>query len=153
MTYALKHTDKFDENTLNQMNQINPENESIAKYLNRFGNQFNLQFKVIRYSEKSQKWNDILSGDRILGSENGDVINLALFGTHFILNEMIDGVSAYALKNYKLINEKCTNKPEEYRLKIVKLYNGRYVMDTKQAHITSYNFINLTTYQEFENIS
>ena len=121
LTYALKQTNKFDENTLNKMNQINLENESITKYLNRFGNQFNLRFKVIRYSEKSKKWNNILSGDRILGSENGDVINLALFGTHFILNEIIEGVSSYALKNYKLINTNCTDKSEEYKLKVVKL--------------------------------
>ena len=153
LTYALKQTNKFDENTLLQMNQINLENESITKYLNKFGKQFNLQFKVIRYSEKSQKWNDILSGDRIIGSENGDVINLALIGTHFILNEIIEGVSSYALKNYKLINEKCADKSEENKLKVVKLYNGRYVIDKKQAHITSYNFVNLTTYQNFENLS
>ena len=152
LTYALKQTNKFDENILNQMNQINLENESITKYLNRFGKEFNLCFKVIRYSEKSQKWNDILSGDRIIGSENGDVINLALFETHFILNELIDGISAYALKNYRLINEKCTDKPEEYKLKVAKLYNGRYMISAKQAHIRSYNLINLTTYQEYENL-
>ena len=153
LTYALKQINKFDENTLLQMNQINLENESIVKYLNRFGKQFNLRFKVIKYSEKSKKWNDILSGDRIIGSENGDVINLALIGTHFILNEIIEGVSSYALKNYKLINEKRADKSEEYKLKVVKLYNGRYVIDKKQAHITSYNFVNLTTYQNFENLS
>ena len=79
MTYALKQINKFDENTLLQMNQINLENESIIKYLNRFGKQFNLCFKGIRYSKKSQKWNDIINGDRILGIENGDVIKLALY--------------------------------------------------------------------------
>ena len=134
------------------MNHINLENEPITKYLNKFGKQFNLQFKVIRYSEKSQKWNDILSGDRIIGSENGDVINLALFETHFILNELINGVSAYALKNYRLINEKCINKSEEYKLKIVKLYNGRYMMSRKHSHIKSYTLVKLTTYQEYENL-
>ena len=152
LTYALKQTNKFDENTLNKMNQINLENESITKYLKRFGNQFNLCFKVIKFSKKMQKWDNIISGNRILGSENGDIIKLALFGKHFILNEVIEGISSYALKNYKLINENCANKSDEYRLKIVKLYNGRYVMDTKQAHITSYNFINLITFQEFENL-
>ena len=149
--HALKQTNSFDEETLEKMKLICSDPHPYINDLNKLGNEFDICFRVVGYEENTNSWDDITHRKRCIGNPNGKLIELALIEGHFILNEIVEGISSFALKNYKEINEILEGKDDAYKLKVVKQLNGRYKTDTKQAHIKSYELIRLITQNKVEN--
>ena len=119
-TYALQQSGKFDQTTTYNI-KVNLYQRYVShKDLDKLGEQFNIAFKVVKPREDNDKIDDITPGKKIIGSPNKDavLIQLVLIDKHYILNEVVQGVTAYALKNYKQIKQDCPNKPDEWILKV-----------------------------------
>ena len=66
-----------------------------------------------------------------------------MINEHIFLNEIVEGVSSFALKNYEEIDEKCNKKADEEKLMIYCKRNERFQISKKQAHIRSYQLLYL----------
>ena len=149
--HALKQTNLFDDETLNEMKLICSDPHPSTDNLNELGKQFNILFRIVKFNPSNNTWDDITRGRRNIGDSNGKLIELALIEGHYILNETVEGISSYSLKNYKEIEEVLKDKNYAYKLTVVKQVNGRFKIDTKQAHIKSYELIRLITRNKIEN--
>ena len=59
---------------------------------------------------------------------------------------MVEGITRYALENYEEIKEKCTNRNDEYRLKVyAKRANGTFQIKNDRAHLPSYELVRLVS--------
>ena len=121
--------------------------ESINRYFTRFRKQYKLNFRIVRFSEKQKRWYSICDTNKILGDSEGVRIELAMIDSHFIINEVVEGISSYALKNYREIDDNC-KQDDRYKLTITEQQNRRYKSNSKKSHIKSYELINLTTIYE-----
>ena len=141
LIYALKQTQKFSENQISEMIQFKMnENEKISKYLIRFGKQFNIQFEILKFDEKENRWRNVRAQCKQIGETT---IKLAMMNEHIFLNEIVEGVSSFALKNYKEIDEKCNKRSDEEKLMIYCKRNERFQISKKQSHIKSYHLLDL----------
>ena len=148
IVHAIKQLGLFDENILEEMNEFQIENdESIYNYFTRFGKQYKLNFRIVRFSEKQKRWYSICDSNKILGDDEGVRVELAMIDSHFMLNEVVEGVASYALKNYREIDENC-KKDDKFKLAITEQQNHLYKSNSKKSHIKSYELVNLTTIYE-----
>ena len=141
--HALKQTNLFDDETINKMKLNCSDLNPSINNLNELGNMFNILFRIVKHKPNNNRWDDITRGTRNIGNPSGKLIELAIIGERYILNERVEGVSSYALKNYKEIDEALKDKDDAYKLKVIKQSNGRFCIDSKQAHIKSYKLIRL----------
>ena len=99
ITWALKMSGKFSEAIINNI-KINSYSRYVSrKDLHDLGVKFNIAFRVVKYREDNNEWNNITPNKKIIGSDKNDAIkiNLALIEKHYILNEEVEGINKYAL--------------------------------------------------------
>ena len=149
--HALKQTNLFDDETIDKMKMICSDLHPSINNLNELGNQFNIFFKIVKFKPGNNRWDDITQGKRYIGNPSGKLIELSLIDEHYILNERVEGIASYALKNYKEIDEVLKEKDDAYKLKIIKQSNGRFYTDSKQSHIKSYELIRLVIQNNVNN--
>ena len=137
ITYALQQSGKFDQKTIDNIKVSSYARYVSHKDLDKLGEQFNIAFKVVKPRDDNGKIDNITPGKKIIGSLNSDaiLIQLALIDKHYILNEVVQDVTAYALKNYKQIKQDCPNKPEEWILKVYRRRGNTYEICSRDAHI------------------
>ena len=145
ITWALKMSGKLPESTINNI-KINSYSRYVSyKDLQQLGENFNIAFKVVKYREDKNKWDDITRGKKVIGSIKNDAvkIDLAIIDKHYILNEDVEGINKFALSHYEEIKKACPNKPDEWILKVKRIKNGKYEIDNAKAHIKSYELVQI----------
>ena len=145
ITWALKMSGKFSESTINNI-KINSYARYVShKDLQELGEKFNIAFKVVKYKQNVEKWDDITRGKKVIGSIENDAvkIDLALIDKHYILNEEVEGINKYALEHFTEIKNAYPNKPDDWILKVCKKKGKYYLIDESRAHIKSYDLVKL----------
>ena len=124
LVYAMRQTNLFSEAILNNMRTTCLSRNISKKQLQEFGQMYNIKFNVIKYRPETNKFEDITHGKKgskgtkgtkgsslrgFFGSDKNDAlkIKLALIDGHYILNEDVEGVSTFYLKNYDDIENTC----------------------------------------------
>lgn len=156
LVYAMRQTNLFSEAILNNMRTTCFTRYISKKQLQKFGEMYNIKFNVVKYRPETNKFEDITHGKKgtkgsslrgFFGSvkDNALKIRLALINGHYILNEDVEGVSAFYLKNYDNI-ETCQGIEQEEKFKITKISNGKYLKDKSKYHeMKSYEFVKFMT--------
>ena len=149
LVYAMRQTNLFSEAILNNMRTSCFTRYISKKQLQKFGEMYNIKFNVVKYFHDKNKFDDITQGkNKFFGSVKNDAlkIRLALINGHYILNEDVEGVSTFYLKNYDDIENKCQDMTQEEKFKITKISNGKYKQDKSKYHeIKSYEFVKIMT--------
>lgn len=149
LVYAMRQTNLFSEAILNNMRITCFTRYISKKQLQEFGQMYNIKFNVVKYFPNENKFKDITKGKNIFfGSDKDDAlkIKLAIINKHYILNEDVEGVSTFYLKNYDDIENKCKDKDPADKFKIARISNGKYVQHkTKYNEIKSYDFVKFMT--------
>ena len=145
LVYAMRQTNLFSEAILNNMRTACFDRRISKKQLQKFGEMYNIKFNVIKYRPETNKFEDITHGkNKFFGSVKNDAfkIKLALIDEHYILNEDVEGVSTFYIKNYDAIESACQDMEQDYKFKITKISNGKYKQDKSKYHeIKSYEFV------------
>ena len=149
LVYAMRQTNLFSEAILNNMRTTCFTRYISKKHLQEFGELYNIKFNVVKYRPETNKFEDITQGkNKFFGSVKNDAlkIKLALINGHYILNEDVEGVSTFYLKNYDDIENNCKDMEQDEKFKIAKKSNGKYKKDKSMYHeIKSYNFVKFMT--------
>ena len=148
LVYAMRQTNLFSEAILNNMRTTCFTRYISKKQLQKFGEMYNIKFNVVKYIPETNKFDDITKGKKFFGSDKNDAlkIRLALINGHYILNEDVEGVSTFYLKNYDDIEATCQDMEADEKFKIVKKSNGKYKQDKSKYHeIKSYDFVKFMT--------
>ena len=148
LVYAMRQTKLFSEATLLNMRTVCYSRYISKKALQDFGQIYNIKFYVVKYFPDENKFKDITKGKKFFGSDKDDAlkIKLALIYGHYILNEDIEGVSTYYIKNYDDIEDKCKDMKPADKFKIAIISNGKYKHNkTKYNEIKSYDFVKFMT--------
>ena len=149
LVYAMRQTNLFSEAILNNMRTTCFTRYISKKQLQKFGELYNIKFNVVKYRPETNKFEDITQGkNKFFGSDKNNAlkIRLALINGHYILNENVEGVSTFYLKNYDSIEATCQDMEQDYKFKITKISNGKYKQDkTKYHEIKSYDFVKFMT--------
>ena len=149
LVYAMRQTNLFSEAILNNMRTTCFNRYISKKQLQEFGEMYNIKFNVVKYRPETNKFEDITHGkNKFFGSVKDDAlkIKLALVNGHYILNEDVEGVSTFYLKNYDDIENNCKDMEQDEKFKITKKSNGKYKKDKSMYHeIKSYNFVKFMT--------
>ena len=148
LVYAMRQTKLFSEAILINMRTVTHSRYIDKKNLQKFGQIYNIKFYVVKYFPDENKFKDITKGKKFFGSDKEDAlkIKLALIDGHYILNEDVEGVSTYYIKNYDDIEDKCKDKEPADKFKIARISNGKYVQHkTKYNEIKSYEFVKFMT--------
>ena len=144
LVYAMRQTNLFSEAILNNMRTACFDRRISKKQLQKFGEMYNIKFNVIKYRPETNKFEDITHGkNKFFGSVKNDAfkIKLALIDEHYILNEDVEGVSTFYLKNYDDIENTCQDMEPEEKFKI-SAKNKKYVQNKSRYHeIKSYEFV------------
>ena len=147
LVYAMKQTNLFSEAILNNMRSSCYTRYVDKKGLQKFGEIYNIKFYVVKYFPGEDKFKDITKGKKFFGSDKDDAlkIKLALIDGHYILNEPVEGVSTFYLKNYDDIEDKCKDMNPADKFKI-SAKNKNYVQNKARYHeIKSYEFVKFMT--------
>ena len=147
LVYAMRQTNLFSEAILINMRSISYSRYISKKSLHKFGKIYNIKFYVVKYFPDENKFKDITKGKKFFGSDKDDAlkIKLALIDGHYILNEDVEGVSTYYIKNYDDIEDKCKDKEPADKFKI-SAKNKNYVQNKARYHeIKSYEFVKFMT--------
>lgn len=148
LVYAMRQTNLFSEAILNNMRTTCFTRYISKKQLQKFGEMYNIKFNVVKYRPETNKFEDITHGkNKFFGSDKNDAlkIKLALIKGHYILNEDVEGVSTFYLKNYDNI-EASQDIEQEEKFKITKISNGKYLKDKSKYHeMKSYEFVKFMT--------
>ena len=147
LVYAMRQTNLFSEAILINMRSICFTRYIDKKNLQKFGEIYNIKFYVVKYFSGENKFKDITKGKKYFGSDKDDAlkIKLALIYGHYILNENVEGVSTFYLKNYDDIEDKCKDKEPAEKFKI-SAKNKNYVQNKARYHeVKSYDFIKFMT--------
>ena len=149
LVYAMRQTNLFSEAILNNMRTTCFTRYISKKQLQKFGELYNIKFNVVKYRPDENKFQDITHGkNKFFGSDKNDAlkIRLALIYKHYILNEDVEGVSTFYLKNYDDIENNCKDMEQDEKFKITKKSNGKYKKDKSMYHeIKSYDFVKFMT--------
>ena len=149
LVYAMRQTNLFSEAILNNMRTTCFTRYISKKQLQKFGELYNIKFNVVKYRPETNKFEDITHGkNKFFGSDKNDAlkIKLALIYKHYILNEDVEGVSTFYIKNYDNIENNCKDMEQDYKFKITKISNGKYKQDKSKYHeIKSYDFVKFMT--------
>ena len=148
LVYAMRQTNLFSEAILNNMRTTCFSRYISKKYLQEFGQMYNIKFYVVKYFSDENKFKDITKGKKFFGSDKEDAlkIKLALIDGHYILNEDVKGISTYYIKNYDDIEDKCKDMKPADKFKITKKSNGKYIKDKSMYHeMKSYDFVKCMT--------
>ena len=147
LVYAMRQTNLFSEAILNNMRSVSYSRYIDKKNLTKFGKIYNIKFYVVKYFSDENKFKDITKGKKFFGSDKDDAlkIKLALIDGHYILNEPVEGVSTFYLKNYDDIEDKCQDMNPADKFKIA-AKNKNYVQNKARYHeIKSYEFVKFMT--------
>lgn len=147
LVYAMRQTNLFSEAILNNMRSVSYSRYIDKKNLSKFGQIFNIKFYVVKYFHDEDKFKDITKGKKFFGSDKEDAlkIKLALIDGHYILNEYVEGVSTFYLKNYDDIEKACSDKDPADKFKI-SAKNKNYVQNKARYHeVKSYEFVKFMT--------
>ena len=147
LVYAMRQTNLFSEAILINMRSVSYSRYIDKKNLQKFGEIYNIKFYVVKYFHDENKFKDITKGKKFFGSDKDDAlkIKLALIDGHYILNEDVEGVSTFYLKNYDDIEDKCKDKEPADKFKI-SAKNKNYVQNKARYHeIKSYEFVKFMT--------
>ena len=147
LVYAMRQTNLFSEAILNNMRTVSYSRYIDKKNLTKFGKIYNIKFYVVKYFSNEDKFKDITKGKKFFGSDKDDAlkIKLALIDGHYILNEPVEGVSTFYLKNYDDIEDKCKDMNPADKFKIA-AKNKNYVQNKARYHeIKSYEFVKFMT--------
>ena len=148
LVYAMRQTNLFSEAILNNMRTTCFTRYIGKKQLQEFGEMYNIKFNVVKYRTETNKFEDITQGkDKFFGSDKNDAlkIKLALINDHYILNEDVEGVSTFYIKNYDDIEIACQDMEPDEKFKI-SAKNKKYVQNkTKYHEIKSYEFVKFMT--------
>ena len=148
LVYAMRQTNLFSEAILNNMRSVSYSRYIDKKNLTNFGKIYNIKFYVVKYFHDEDKFKDITKGKKFFGSDKDDAfkIKLALIDGHYILNEPVEGVSTYYIKNYDDIEDKCKDMSPADKFKIAKIDNGKYKQNKTRYHeVKSYEFVRFMT--------
>ena len=143
----MRQTNLFSEAILINMRSVSYSRYIDKKNLQKFGEIYNIKFYVVKYFHDENKFKDITKGKKFFGSDKDDAlkIKLALIDGHYILNEDVEGVSTFYLKNYDDIEDKCKDKEPADKFKI-SAKNKNYVQNKARYHeIKSYEFVKFMT--------
>ena len=147
LVYAMRQTNLFSEAILNNMRSVCYDRYIDKKNLTKFGKIYNIKFYVVKYFHDEDKFKDITKGKKFFGSDKDDAfkIKLALIDGHYILNEPVEGVSTFYLKNYDDIEKTCKDMNPADKFKIA-AKNKNYVQNKARYHeIKSYEFVKFMT--------
>ena len=147
LVYAMRQTNLFSEAILINMRSICFSRYIDKKALKEFGEKYNIKFYVVKYFPDEDKFKDITKGKKFFGSDKDDAlkIKLALIDGHYILNEDVEGVSTYYIKNYDDIEDKCKGMKSADKFKI-SAKNKKYVQNkARYNEIKSYEFVKFMT--------
>ena len=147
LVYAMRQTNLFSEAILNNMRSVCFNRYIDKKNLTKFGKIYNIKFYVVKYFHDEDKFKDITKGKKFFGSDKDDAlkIKLALIDGHYILNEPVEGVSTFYLKNYDDIEKTCQDMNPADKFKIA-AKNKNYVQNKAKYHeIKSYEFVKFMT--------
>ena len=156
LVYAMRQTNLFSEAILNNMRSVSYSRYIDKKNLTKFGKIYNIKFNVVKYFPDEDKFKDITKGKKgskgsnlagFFGSDKEDAfkIKLALIDGHYILNEPVEGVSTYYIKNYDDIEDKCQDMNPADKFKI-SAKNKNYIQNKAKYHeIKSYEFVRFMT--------
>ena len=147
LVYAMRQTNLFSEAILNNMRSVSYSRYIDKKNLTKFGEIYNIKFYVVKYFHDEDKFKDITKGKKFFGSDKDDAlkIKLALIDGHYILNEPVEGVSTFYLKNYDDIEKTCQDMNPADKFKIA-AKNKNYVQNKARYHeIKSYEFVKFMT--------
>ena len=148
LVYAMRQTNLFSEAILLNMRTVCYTRYISKKSLQKFGEIYNIKFYVVKYFPDENKFKDITKGKKFFGSDKDDAlkIKLALIYGHYILNEDVEGVSTYYIKNYDDIEDKCKDMKPADKFKIARISNGKYIQhNTRYSEIKSYDFVKFMT--------
>ena len=77
--YAMIQTNRFNQEIINQMKAICYSRYVSRKELDSFGNHFHINFKVVKFNKRENKWKNITgSAKKIIGDKDGIVIQFSL---------------------------------------------------------------------------
>ena len=148
LVYAMRQLNLFSEAILNNMRTTCFTRYISKKQLQEFGQMYNIKFNVVKYRPDTNKFEDITQGkNKFFGSDKANAIKikLALVNGHYILNECVEGVSTYYIKNYDDIENNCKDMKPADKFKI-SAKNKNYVQNkTKYHEIKSYEFVKFMT--------
>ena len=153
LVYAMRQTNLFSEAILNNMRTTCFTRYISKKQLQKFGEMYNIKFNVVKYLPDKNQWDNITGGKKgsslrgFFGSVKDDAlkIKLALINKHYILNEDVEGVSTFYLKNYDNIEAACQDMEPEDKFKI-STKNKKYVQNKAKYHeMKSYEFVKFMT--------
>ena len=143
LTWALKMSGKFTESTLNNIKIASYRRYVPHSDLQKLGAKYNIAFKVVKYREDKNRWDNITPNKKVIGSDKDDAvkIDLALIENHYILNEDVEGINSFGLEHYNEIKQAYPNKPDEWIFKVYRQNGKYYKTDESRAHIKSYELV------------
>jgi len=101
--------------------------------------------KTINLNDNTHRKNKYFRSDKT----NNKYIKLSLIEKHYILNETIEWINKYYFEHYEEINKHISDKHENWRMKVYTLKTRKwkkvYETDNKQAHMKSYDLIQIMT--------
>ena len=69
LTYALMMSGKFDKTTINNFKLKCFTRNISHKQLEELGEEFNISFKVVKYKEDKNKWDNITPNKKVIGNK------------------------------------------------------------------------------------
>ncbi len=149
LVYALSQTGIFSETEIQSMMCRCFDKYISHKQLEDFGRKFGIKFVVNKWKESKNQWMNITNGKKkFIGSydEDATVVKLAIYHKHYILDEQIQGISLFAIKNYDAIKKAHPDKDDEWIFSCVeKRKNGSFKSNKAKATIMSHKFVEMMT--------
>ncbi|MBR4316128.1 MAG: hypothetical protein IKP65_04065, partial [Alphaproteobacteria bacterium] len=152
LIYALMMTGwQFGQMSMDNFKDLCYDRYVSMKDVDKLGKLANIKFDIVK-KMKNGKYDNITKGKKIIGSDKADakLIKLALIDEHYILNEEVQGINKFYLKNYEEINKACSDKPIEWRMKVSKKKGKYYMIDESKAHMKSYELVEMMTSDKVE---
>ena len=148
LLYAFKQSGQLDDKTLAAMKVRCFTRIVSYKQVCELCKDFKIRLTIKKYDSKQKQMKSINS-DKYIGYKGDDAIatiNLVLLRKHYFLNETVEGITSYYIKNIDSVNAWCIehNKPLEYGFKITRFNKkGNPDIDIRRAHISSHELISL----------
>lgn len=148
LLYAFKQSGKFDDKTLTAMKTRCFTRIVSYKQVCDLCKEFKIRLSIKKYDAK-QKQIKSINNNKFIGYTETDAIatiELILIRKHYFLNETVNGITSYYIKNIDSINQWCIqhNKPFEYGFRISRFNNkGNPDVDKRKTSISSSELIQL----------
>ena len=136
LVYALSQSGKFDQVTIESMMCKCFDKYVSHKKLEEFGRMYDIKFLVSKWKQTDTRWINITNGKKkYIGSDKNDAIEikLGLYHKHYFLDEQVDGICEFGIKNYDAIKQQHPNAEDSWIFACNKQReNGTYRSDSSR---------------------